>query len=121
MPDRETELARKLAETFHLSVRERADLSDGRMPGSALVAAVGECLAECGWFPRDWRPDRPYDGVIIEARDGGFILHEKKEIGMATYSEVRSVPVRSLADAVRTSVANMFGDDIDGVPIDWTS
>ncbi len=121
MSDREAELTRKLADTFHLSVPERADLPGGRVRWSVLVSAVGESLAESGWFPKDWRPDQPYDGVIIEARADGFMLHERREIGMARFSEVRSVPANSLDDAVRTLVATMFGDDIDGARIDWTA
>ncbi len=69
----------------------------------------------------DWRPDQPYNGVVIEARADGFMLHERREIGMASFSEVRSVPANSLNDAVRTIVVTMFGDDIDGVRIDWTA
>ena len=121
MSDREAELARKLADTFHLSVSERANLPGGRVRWSVLVSAVGESLAESGWFPKDWRPNQPYNGVIIEARADGFVLHERREIGMARFSEVRSVPASSLDDAVRTLVAAMFGDDIDGVRIDWTA
>lgn len=120
MIDREAELARKLANTFHISVSERADLPNGRVRGSVLVAAVGECLDEFGWFPKDWRPDQPYSGLIIEARADGLILHEKNEIGMARFSEAQTVPADSLTDAVRTFFASMFGDNIDGVEIDWT-
>lgn len=121
MFDREAELTRKLADTFHLSVPERADLPDGRVRWSVLVSAVSESLAESGWFPKDWRPDQPYNGVIIEARADGFMLHERREIGIASFSEVRSVPANSFDDAVRTLVVTMFGDDIDGVRIDWTA
>ena len=121
MFDREAELTRKLADTFHLSVPERADLPDGRVRWSVLVSAVSESLAEFGWFPKDWRPDQPHNGVIIEARADGFMLHERKEIGMASYSDVRSGPANSFDDAVRTLVVTMFGDDIDGVRIDWTA
>ncbi len=119
--DREAELTRKLADTFHLSVPERADLPDGRVRWSVLVSAVSKSIAESRWFPKDWRPDQRYNGVIIEARADGFMLHERSEIGMASFSEVRSVPAISLDDAVRTPVVTMFGDDIEGVRIDWTA
>jgi len=121
MSDREAELTRKLADTFHLRVPERADLPDGRVRWSLLVSAVSKSLAESRWFPKDWRPDQRYNGVIIEARADGFMLHERRESGMASFSEVRSVPAISLDDAVRTRVVTMFGDDIDGVRIDWTA
>lgn len=121
MPDREAELTRKLAETFHLGAGERQALPGGRVRGSCLVAAVGDCLAESGWYPRTWRPDQPYDGMIIEARPDGFRLHEKRESGMARYAGAPPRPAESLADAVRTLVTRMFGDAIDGIPIDWTA
>ena len=118
--DREAELARTLADTWHLNVAERADLPAGGLRGSALVRAVGESLAETGWFPKGWQRDQPYDGVLIEARAYRFMLHERRGIGVAGVSEVRSTPAKSLDDAVRTLVATMFGDDIDGVSIDRT-
>ncbi len=86
-----------------------------------MVRAVGDTLAESGWFPKDWRPDQPYNGVVIEARADGFMLHERKEIGMASYSDVRSGAANSLDDAVRSLVATMSVDDIDEVRIDWTA
>ena len=86
-----------------------------------MVRAVGEILAESGWFPKDWRPDQLYDGIIIEAQANGLTLHEKNEIGVSRFSEVRTVQAGSLDDAVRTLVQKMFGRDIDGIQIDWTA
>jgi len=40
---------------------------------------------------------------------------------LAKVSEVRSTPANSLDDALRRLVVTMFGDDIDGVRIDWTA
>ncbi len=73
MPDEETlqELARKLIETFHLNVPERAALPDGRMPFTALVSAAGVVLSESGWLPSGWGLDRPFAGVLIEKRADG--------------------------------------------------
>lgn len=121
MSDREAELTRKLVDTFHLNEHERADLPGGRVRWSVLVRAVGESLAESGWFPNDWRPDQSYDGVIIEARADGYMLHKRTEIGVARFSEVQTLPTISLDNAVRTLVETMFGDDIDGVGLDWTA
>ncbi len=121
IPNREAELTRKLAETFHLSVPERASLPGGQVRWSVLVRAVGEILAESGWFPEGWRPDQLYDGIIIEAQANGLTLHEKDEIGVSRFSEVRTVRAASLDDAVRTLVQRMFGRDIDGIQIDWTA
>jgi hypothetical protein len=91
MSGREAELARKLADTFHLSVPERAEFPGGRVRWSVLVSTVGESLAESKWFPKDWRSDQLYDGVIIEGRADRFMLHERREIGMTRFSDVGSV------------------------------
>lgn len=117
--DREAKLIRELVETCHLGSAERAELPGGRVRWTVLVRAVGKCLAETGWFPRGWRPDQTFDGVIIEARDDDYVLHEQKEIGVARYSDVQSARTTSLEHAARTAIAANFGDDIDGVQIDW--
>ncbi|MDH3739121.1 MAG: hypothetical protein OER92_07995 [Alphaproteobacteria bacterium] len=121
MADREAELTCKLVDTFHLSALERAELPGGRVRGSVLVRAIAEGLANVGWFPKDWRPDQPFDGLLIEARVHAYIVHARTEIGAAQYSEVRSEPEKSLEDAIRTVIATNFGDDIDGVPVDWST
>ena len=117
MSERRVQLARKLAETWHLSVSERAELPGGSIRLSDLVSAVGEILAESGWYPADWRPDQPYDGILIEARADGFVLHEKREIGVQRYSPVSSKPASSLAAAVHAAIE--FAGEIDGIGIDW--
>jgi hypothetical protein len=119
MSDREAVLARKLAERFHLNVPERSELLGGTMRGSAFVAAVGEILVETGMFPRGWRPDRPFDGVIIESSDHGLVLHEQHEVGVMRYSGVASRMADSLESAVRAFVAGTFGDNIDGIGLAW--
>ncbi len=64
MPEETTleDLARKLIETYHLNVPERAALPDGKMPFTALVSAAGS--------------------VVIEMRPDGYWLHEQHEIGV---------------------------------------
>lgn len=119
MREREVVLARKLAGRFHLSVPERAELTDGRVRGSAFIAAVGEILAEAGWFPRGWGLDRPFDGMVIESTDRGLVLHEQRELGVGRYSDVRSRTADSLDGAVRAFVAATFGGNIDGVGLSW--
>ena len=111
-------LARKLIETYHLSVPERAALPDGRMPASALVSAAGDILSEFKWLPSSSRADAPFHGVVIEARSDGYWLHEQHEIGVQRFSPRKSWRVASLEEAVRCRVHSV-GKDIDGVPIDW--
>lgn len=117
--EREAVLARKLAESLRLSVAERSELTGGRMRGSAFVAAVGQILIETGQFPSDRRLDRPFDGMVIEARDHGLLLHERHEIGVMRYSDLESRPADSLESAVRSFVECTYGDDIDGIVLDW--
>lgn len=119
MSEREVVLARKLAERLHLSVPERAELPDGRVRGSAFIAAVGEILAEAGRFPRGWGLDRPFDGLVIESTDHGLVLHEQREAGVGRYSDVRSRSTDSLDSAVRAFVAATFGSNIDGIGFSW--
>ena len=119
MSEREAVLARKLAERFHLSVPERAELANGRVRGSAFIAAVGEILDEAGRFPRGWRLDGPFDGLVIESTDHGLVLHEQREVGVGRYSAVRSRTTDSLDSAVHAFVAATFGGNIDGVGFSW--
>ena len=121
MPHPQFAQARRLADRFHLSVQERASLPGGVLSGSALVAAISDLLAETGWYPQDWRPDRSYDGVVIEAVTDGFTLHERREIGVGRYSEVHATHVDTVAEAARICVSSTFGGSIDGLPIDWSA
>ncbi len=121
MSDEETlqKLARKLLETFHLNVPERRTLPDGKMPFTTLVSAAGDILSESGWLPKDWRRDCPFDGVLIEKRSDRYMLHKQHEVGVERFSNVQSTPAASLQEAVRSFVKRTFGDDIDGVVVDW--
>ena len=47
------------------------------------------------------------------------MLHEQHEIGVERFSPVQSTPAASLQEAVRSFVKRTFGDDIDGVVVDW--
>ena len=114
------ELARKLIETCHLNVPQRAALPNGQMPFSALVSAAGDILLEFKWLPRNSRADGPFHDVVIEMRSDGYWLHEQHEIGVQRFSPVKSWRVASLEEAVRCRVRSL-GDDIDGVPVDWKS
>ena len=114
-------LARKLAEKWHLNVRERRSLPSSGIGASALVAAVHEILTESCRYPRDWSPDDPaYDGIVITPAHNGFQLHERHEIGVGRFSPVTITEVATLEEAVRSFLMATFeGDNIDGIPIDW--
>ena len=123
MPDRssETDLARKLIETFHISVAERAALSGGAISFQSLVSIVRDSLSDSGWFPRNGSPTIDGDGAVIEARKRGYRIYRRSEIGVMRYGPVRTKRVFSLEKAVRIYLEHYsFRNDIDGVPIDWT-
>lgn len=119
--DDETALARKLAEKWHLNVPERRSLPSSGIAASALVAAVGEILAETSSYPRNWSPDEPvYDGIVIAPTQDGFKLHERHEIGACRFSPATITEVATLEEAVRRFLQATYKvDDIDGVRIDW--
>ncbi len=113
------DLARKLIETYHLNVPERAALPDGKMPFTALVSAAGDILSEFTWLPRSGRPDGPFLDVVVEMRPDGYWLHEQQEIGVQRFSPVKSWQVASLEEAVRLRVCALGGNGVGGVPVDW--
>jgi len=117
----ESALAYKLAEEFHLNVAERRSLPSSGISVSALLVAIQSILDECSWFPRDWRPDQPFDGIVIEATQMGFNLHERSEIGMARFSDAETTTVSTIKDAVRKFLSRTYCvSNIDGIPIDWS-
>ncbi len=123
MPDQpsETDLARKLIETFHLSVAERAALPAGTVSLRYLVSIVRDTLLDSGWFPRGSTPDINGDGAAIEAMKLGYRIYRRHEIGVMRFGPVRTKRVFSLERAVRIYLEHYsFHNDIDGVPIDWT-
>ncbi len=118
----EVALARKLAETLHLNVEERARLSPRGVRLSAVVAAVREVIEARQCFPPGLAPGAQYDGVVIELRtDGSLWTHERREVGLGRLSPVRSERVSTLEAAVTRylRVANGGADGIDGVAVDW--
>lgn len=115
----ESALARKLAKTFHLSVPDRRELPKSGLAFSAFVKAIRDVLAEKHRYPPDWRPDEPFDGIVIESQPDGFMLHERHEIGVSRFSPCKSRFARSLEEAVKVFLRKIFGDRIDGIPIDF--
>lgn len=117
----ESALAKKLAEKFHLSVPERRCLPSSGMSSSALVSAIQEILVESSWFPRDWRPDQQYAGIVIQATEDGYLIHERQESSVGRTAKVRTAMAPTLEEAVREFLRATFrADAIDEIPIDWS-
>ena len=117
----EIDLARKLIETFHLSVDERAAIPGDAIGIRALISIVQDSLSDSGWFPRGGTPDINGDGAAIEAQKFGYRIYRRHEIGVMRYGPVTTKRVLSLQKAVRIYLEHYsFSYDIDGVPIAWT-
>lgn len=115
----ESELVDKLVTRWHLSVPERAILPEGRARGSVVRAAIANHLRADGWFPRDWRPDHDVSGGVMERTATGCRIHWKAECGVNRFALLRVTEHSDLLDAAQEWVRGMFGEDIDGVAIDW--
>jgi len=58
---------------------------------------------------------------VITPNELGFIIHERYEIGMMRFSDATITQVTTLEEAVREFVRATFkGNEIDGIPIDWS-
>lgn len=117
----EHELIDKLVTRLHLSVPERAALPNGRARGSLVRAAIVSHLGTEGWFPREWRPDQDFDGGVIERTALGCRIHWKVECGVNRFALQAVTDYSDVLDAAQEWVRRMFGEGIDGVPIDWNS
>src|SRR5262249_5585181 len=116
----ELTVSRKLLETLHVSVPERAMLPCGRERFSLLVEAVRTALSDPPWFPKNRRPDQRFTGAIIESRsDGSYWVHEQHEASILHHSATRSWPVALIEEAVRQYISHTCGESIDGIAIDW--
>lgn len=115
-------LARKLAENWHLNVAERSSLPTAGIPASAFVDAVRHILSVSPWYPPDWPRDEPaYDGAVVTPNEHGFAIHIRYEIGVMGFSDATIAQVATLEEAVRMFLKVTFkADSIDGVPIDWS-
>jgi hypothetical protein len=115
----ESDLVDTLVTRWHLNVPERAMLPNRRARGSLVKAAISAHLRADGWFPRDWRPDHDLAGGVMERTETGCRIHWKAECGVNRFALVRVTKHSDLLDAAQEWVRGMFGEDIDGVAIDW--
>jgi hypothetical protein len=113
----ELNVAHQLLERFHASVADRRVISPDGLPFSVLVEAARLALAANPWLPSMRRADDIFDGIILERRGSEYWVHERHEVGVSRYSEVRSHHAKSLDAAVREYIAP-FDGSIDGVRID---
>ena len=117
----ERELVRKFVAKWHLNVAERKAIPSGSLAGSLIVTEICAVVDEQGWYPVDWRPDDGFDGGLIERLDAGRCkLYWKVECGVSRFALQEVREFHSLSDAAREYAVRFFGNNFDGIPIDWT-
>ena len=115
----EAELIEKLLTRGHLNVPERSWLPERKARGSLIKTIIANHLLEDDWFPKMWRPEQLGSRSVIERTASGFRVHVSAECGVMRYAMVRVTDHASVLDAAEDWTKSMYGDDIDGVQIDW--
>ena len=115
--ERRVVLADKLLSALHLSVEDRRSFENDTVPLNSLVRAVHRAMETSSTFPRGKRLEDLLDGVFIESKSDGYLVHERHEVGLGRHSTLVSRQVRNLSEALRFFVAH-YGDRIDGLRVD---
>ncbi len=113
----EVTILRKLLSTLHIDVPERRALPGGQARLSMLMVAAEEVLAEDGFLPPFLRPDHGFDGIVLEVKGDGYLVHRRREVGVGGYSDLVSEPAGDLEGALRAFIDVNGCTNIDGVPI----
>jgi hypothetical protein len=117
----ERDLARKFVAKWHLNVLERKSVPTGGLAGSLLVAESETIVDQAGWYPRDWRPDDGFDGGLIERLNHRrYKVYWKVEDGVSHFSLQRINEYENLGDATREYAERFFGQNFDGIAINWS-
>jgi len=119
----EKELVRKLVFTGHISVPERKALPGGTAKASLIQSVVEETLRSGRPFRAWWLPDDSMIGCEINYRGEGlgwvgwtYSGIEGERIGAEKYGSTHKA-----AEALTRELRQFLGDNIDGIPIDWTA
>jgi len=117
----ELELIRKLVLTGHLNVPERQALPQRKANASLILAVIEELLQTGDSFRAWWLPDDSMIGctIIYRGEAPGRVSWTYRGIegergGSREYSSL-PVAARQLLDEWRP----WFGNNVDGIPIDW--
>jgi hypothetical protein len=116
----ERDLIRKLVVDWHLNVPERKELSGGKAKVSLILAAIEEIVKDAGCYPATWQLEDDFSGAWIQRQaDGSCIVYFKAEYAMCRTTVVRKVTCESPHAAAEMLLREEYGDEIDGVPLDW--
>lgn len=121
----ERALIRKLVADWHLNVSERKELPGGQAKVCLILAAIEEIVNDCGCYPAGcypagWCLEDDFSGAWIERQaDGSCILYFKAEYAMCRTAVIRKVNCPSARAAAEVLLRDEYGEDIDGVPLDW--
>jgi hypothetical protein len=118
----EQPLIEKLAATWHLDVPERRQLPEGRAKASLFLNAIEDELRGGGWYPAGVTPDDDFAGGLIEMTPSGRCrIHWKTQISFSQFEATESVEYASCREAATVLLRSLFGQEIDGIPIDWAA
>jgi hypothetical protein len=119
----EWEFTRKLFFTGHVSMPERRALPAGRARASVLRSVVEEELRSGHAFRAWWLPDDSMSGCEIQYRGEapGRVIWRYSGIDGEQGGVQDHGSTAEAADALVREAREFFGDDIDGVPIDWSA
>ena len=123
MNSEERELVRKLILTGHLNVPERKLLPGRIVRSSQIRAVLGELLQSGSPFRAWWLPDDSMVGCVIEYRGAATGRVEWKYRGIeGDRTVIREFETDDQAtEFVLAAAKPLFGQAIDGIPIDWNS
>jgi hypothetical protein len=120
MRDEEDALAEKFVRDWHLNVAERKILALKPLSGSKVADCIARILDAKGMYPTDWTPDTGFDGGLIERiSPKEFKIIWKAEVGVCRFAVVGVDSYRSAKEACLAYGSRFFGEDFDGIPIDW--
>jgi hypothetical protein len=117
----EKELVQKLVFTGHLNVPERRALPKQKAKASLIGSVIEDALQSGEWFHAWWLPDDSMIGCAIKYRGEAparvywtYSGIEGERGGVREFSSLREATENLLG-----KWRQFFGDNIDGVPIDW--
>ena len=120
----ERELVEKLAIKWHLSVPERRMLPSGCVRGSVLMEIIEEKIVKVlkneSFYPRHVEPEETFNGGVIEHKQNdSYAVYWHTEISLYRFGIYKTDHYSTFAETCTAYTKQTYGNDIDGVPIDW--
>jgi len=91
------------------------------VPGSLVTASILSELHETGAFPPQWQGATAYDGgVSTMDRNGDCRVTWMGEVSLGRFEVVEQQRFRAEPASIAAYAKRLYGDEIDGVAIDWS-